>query len=340
VLILNVHHIVADGWSISILHRELGTLYQAFAAGKPSPLPELPIQYADYVIWQRAWLQGELLEKQCAYWKETLQGVPTVLTLPADRPSCAMQNFSSARQFLHLSRELTDALKEFSRANGATLFMTLLAAFKTLLSRYCNQDDIVVGSPFANRNHAATENLIGLFVNVLALRTDCSGNPGFRELLSRVRITVMGASAHPDLPFNTLVEFLQPKYSLRHFRLFQIMFNFQNMPIHPLQLPGLDLRALAADNITTDASEAQHFSEFSQGNGTGRFDVSLFIWEQADRLRGRLMYNADLFDASTMTCMLNHLDTLLSNIIAQPNARLNELTEMLNPKVCVSEAHV
>lgn len=330
VLILNIHHIVADGWSVSILHRELGSLYRAFVEGKSSPLPELPIQYSDYASWQREWLQGPVIDKQIGYWKGRLSGAPSALELPACRPRRDGQGFSSTRQFFRLSRDLTLALKALSRANGATLFMTLLTAFKTLLSRYGNQQDIVVGAPVANRNHAETEGLIGLFVNVLPLRTDCSGNPVFRELLSRVRDACLGAYAHQDLPFDKLIEALRPRRSLSQSALFPVIFNFQNMPIEALQLTGLDLRSLAEDTDATKSSEAQHFSAFSQGNGTGKFDLSMFMWEQGDGLRGRLMYNAELFDDSIITRMLLHFKTLLSRIAERADARLDELTGTMN----------
>ena len=197
VLVLTLHHIVSDGWSMGVLYRELSVLYQAFANSEPSPLPDLPIQYTDFAIWQRDWLQGEVLETQLSYWKKQLEGAPVVLNLPTDRPRPTIQSFRGASQSVELSTELTQGLKSLSRKEGVTLYMTLLAAFQTLLHRYTGQDDIVVGSPIANRNRVEIEGLIGFFVNTLVLRTDFSGNPTFRELLPRVRETGAGSLRSP-----------------------------------------------------------------------------------------------------------------------------------------------
>jgi len=208
VLLLNLHHIVTDGWSFGVLHRELDALYEAFSVGKPSPLPDLQFQYSDYALWQRGWLQGDTLEKQLTYWKRQLAGLP-VLELPIDRQRPPVQSHQGARERFRLSPTLTAQLRLLSQREGATLFMTLLAAVKTLLFRYTGQDDIVVGAPIANRTSAEIEPLIGMFVNTLVLRTDLSGDPNFRELLGRVRDVAFGAYAHQDLPFEKLVEELQ-----------------------------------------------------------------------------------------------------------------------------------
>ncbi|HEX8349346.1 MAG TPA: condensation domain-containing protein, partial [Hymenobacter sp.] len=216
VLLLTMHHIVSDGWSMGVMIRELAALYEAFSTGKPSPLPQLPIQYADFAHWQRQWLQGEVLAAQLSYWQQQLAGAQTVLELPTDRPRPTVQTFRGATQFLALPEPLSQKLKSLSQRSGVTLFMTILAAFQTLLYRYTGQEDICIGSPIANRNRSETEGLIGFFVNTLVLRTDMSENPSFQELLGRVREVALGAYAHQDLPFEQLVEALQPERNLSH----------------------------------------------------------------------------------------------------------------------------
>ena len=205
-----MHHVVSDGWSLGVFWRELGALYEAFSRGEPSPLAELPVQYADYALWQRRWLTGEVLEEQLGYWREQLAGAGA-LELPTDHPRPAVRTHLGARQELVLPEPLTRALKELSRQEGTTLFMVLLGAFQALLSRYSGQEDVAVGSPIAGRNQAETEDLIGFFVNTLVMRTDLSGDPTFKELLGRVREVALGAYAHQDLPFERLVEELQAR---------------------------------------------------------------------------------------------------------------------------------
>jgi len=307
VLLLTMHHIVGDGWSYGVFVRELTALYEAFNQGRPSPLPELPIQYVDFAHWQRQWFQGKVLEEQLAYWKQQLGDDLPVLELPTDRPRPAVQTFRGARQSAMLSKSLLEALRTLSRQEGMTVFMTLLAAFQTLLSRYANQDDIVVGSPIANRTRAELEGLIGFFVNTLVLRTDLSGDPSFRQLLGRVREMALRAYAHQDLPFEKLVEELQPERDLSRNPLFQVMFVLQNAPARALKLSGLTLRPLAVDS------------------GTAKFDLTLFMFEGEDGLRARWEYNSDLFDAATITRMLGHFQTLLEGIIANPEQRISEL---------------
>jgi amino acid adenylation domain-containing protein len=307
VLLLTMHHIVSDGWSMGILFRELSALYGAFSVGKPSPLPELPIQYADFAVWQRQWLQGEVLEAQLAYWRKQLDGAPSMLELPTDRPRPAVQTSRGARQSLALSRDLTEALKVLSRQEGVTLFMTLLAAFKTLLYRYAGRDDIIVVSPIANRNRVEIEGLIGFFVNTLVLHTDLSGNPSFRELLGRVREVALGAYAHQDLPFEKLVEELQPERDLSHTPLFQVWFVLQNTPRQALKLPGLTVNPLKA--LTE----------------TAKFDLTLSMVDTEQGLIGALGYNTDLFDAATIERMAGHFQTLLEGIVTDPEQRLSDL---------------
>ena len=291
-LILTMHHIASDSWSMGVLVQELADLYTAFAHGQPSPLPPLPIQYADYSVWQRQGLQGERLDAELAYWRQRLAGAPAVLELPTDRPRPAVQTFRGARESLLLPAPLTEALTALSRQEGVTLFMTLLAAFQTLLYRYTGQEDIVVGSPIAGRTCADVEGLIGFFVNTLVLRTDLSGEPTFRALLARVRESALGAYGHQELPFEQLVEELQPERSPNHPPLFQVMFVLQNASTPTLRLPGLTSTPVAVDT------------------GTAKFDLSLYVEEDTEHgLRTTLEYNTDLFDAPTMRRMLGHWRT-------------------------------
>jgi amino acid adenylation domain-containing protein len=308
VLLLTMHHIVSDGWSAGILIRELAVLYEAFAAGKSSPLSEPPVQYADFARWQRQWLQGEVLDAQLAYWKQQLDGALSVLELPADRPRPAIQSFRGARQSLTVPQDLSESLKALSLQVGGTLFMTLLASFQTLLQRYTGQDDIIVGTPIANRDRAEIEGLIGCFANTLVLRTDLSGNPGFRDLLSRVRDVTLGAQDHQNLPFEKLVEELQPARDLSRTPLFQVMFGFQNTPMQSLQFAGLTLSPLEVYN------------------GMAKFNLTLYMWEDQDGLTGTAEYNIDLFEAATITRMLRHFQRLLESVVANPDRCLSDLS--------------
>lgn len=306
-LLCTMHHIISDGWSISILIQEVMAHYQMFVAGKFSPWAELPIQYADYAHWQSQWLKGEVLERQLSYWRRQLEGVSHKLDLPDARPRPAVQTFDGATQPWTLSAALTEQLKAVGRREGATLFMTLLAAFQTLLYRYSGQDDIVVGSPIANRNRRGVEGLIGYFINILALRTDLSGNPTFRELLSRVRAVALSAYAHQDLPFERLLNELRLERDPRRSPLFQVVLVLQNAPVSELKLPNLTLSPLASDR------------------GTTHVDLYFSIAETAQGLSGLLKYNTDLFDLETITQMLNHFEILLSEIAADPDSRLLDI---------------
>jgi non-ribosomal peptide synthetase component F len=269
------------------------------------------MQYADFARWQRQWLQGEVLEARVSYWKRQLGGSLPVLQLPTDRPRLAVQRFVGTQQSLTLSKTLTEALKTLSRQEGVTLFMTLLAAFQTLLHFYTNQNDIIVGTDVANRNRAETENLIGFFVNQLVLRTDLSGNPTFRELLKRVREVTLGAYEHQDLPFDKLVEVLKQERNLSHTPLFQVKIVLQNAPMPPLELLNLTLSILKFET------------------GTAKFDLLLNVVDTKQGLVGFLEYNTDLFDSSTITRMLKHWEMLLDDVVTQPNNRLNKLKERL-----------
>ncbi|WP_460203568.1 amino acid adenylation domain-containing protein [Scytonema sp. NUACC21] len=313
VLLVVMHHIISDGWSMGVLIRELAALYEAYSREQPLTLPELPIQYADFAHWQRQWLSGEVLQAQLEYWKQQLAGAPPVLELPTDRPRPPVQTFRGASQSLALPEPLSQGLKALSQRYGVTLFMTLLAAFQTLLYRYTGQSDICVGSPIANRNRSETESLIGFFVNTLVLRTQVSGNASFSELLARVREVALNAYAHQDLPFEQLVEALQPERNLSHQPLFQVMFVLQNAPMPTLELPGLSLNPLSMDSTIA------------------KFDLTLSM-EDTDRgLVGWLEYNSDLFDASTINRMLAHFQTLLEGIVAHPEHRLANLP-LLTPQ--------
>ncbi|OJH38589.1 non-ribosomal peptide synthetase [Cystobacter ferrugineus] len=309
VLQLTMHHIVSDGWSMGVLVREVGALYEAEVAGRTAPLPALPLQYADYACWQREHLQGERLAAGLEYWRNRLGGAPRALELPTDRPRPPVQSFRGARHTFALPAELTRALQTLSEREGATLFMTLLAGFQAVLARYSGQDDIVVGSPIANRTRAETEGLIGFFVNTLALRTDLSGDPTFRELLGRVKDSALGAYAHQDVPFEKLVEVLQPQRDPSRSPLFQVMLVLQNNPAATVRAAGLTLH---------EYEEA--------GGGSAKFDLLLDMKESGGELRGELEYNTDLFDASTAERLVGHLRTLLEEAVARPETHLGRLS--------------
>ena len=307
VLLLNLHHIAFDGWSWGVFAKELTVLYTAFLNGKPSPLPELSIQYADFAVWQRAWLQGEVLQAQLEYWKERLRGSLPVLDLPTDHVRPGLQTFNGSTVSLMLSPKLTEGLKTLSRREGVTLFVTLLAAFQVLLQRYTGQEDLLVGTPIANRNRAEIEGLIGLFMNTLVMRSDLSGDPTFRELLGRVQETALSAYAHQDLPFEELVEELNPPRDMGRSPIFQVLLSLLNTPMQPLQLPGLALHRMKADS------------------GTSKFDLSLYAIEVPEGLRCVFEYNTSLFDADRIERMGGHFKVLLEGILARPEQRLSEL---------------
>jgi non-ribosomal peptide synthetase component F len=279
-------------------------LYEAFAAGQASPLPELPVQYADYTVWQREFLSGEVLDKQLAYWKQHLAGAPASLDLPTDRPRPPVQTHRGARETVILPIELLDSVRQLSRQEGATLFMTLLAAFNVLLARYSGQQDVVIGTPIAGRNRAEVERLIGFFVNTLVMRTDVSGNPSFRELLARVRETAMGAYAHQDLPFEKLVEEIKPERDLSRNPLFQLMFVLQNVPTTKQTMGNIEA------------------TPFGCGDQSAKFDLSVFTSETTEGLRVTAIYSPDLFEAETIRRMLGHYQRLLEAAVATPNAEV------------------
>lgn len=307
VLLFNVHHIVSDGWSIGILMREVAALYEAFSGGREAPLAELPIQYADFAVWQREWLQGSVLEKQLAYWKRQLGGKLPVLELPADNPRSDTPAHRGARQSFTLNRTLRQELVALSQREGVTLFMTLLAAFQLLLARYTKVNDVIVGVPLAGRNRTETESLLGFFVNMLPMRVDLAGNPPFNELLKRVREVALQAYAHQDLPFEKLVEELQPQRDRSGTPIFQVAFGLDNISLQPFVLPGLTL-SLEVNN-----------------ERAVRYDLTLWLEEVEEGLNASWTYRADLFTEATIARMHSQFETLLKNILAQPDARLSSL---------------
>jgi amino acid adenylation domain-containing protein len=307
ILSVMVHHIVSDAWSMGVLVREIQHVYEAYVSGAESRLPELPIQYPDFAHWQRSWLQGDVLDAQLAYWRTHLDGAPAVLDLPTDHPRPRVRTFRGDRVSQQLPQDLTDHLRQLGRDQGATLFMTLFAAFNALLSRYSGQTDIVAGTPIANRNRKELEALIGFFVNTLAIRTDLSGNPAFTALLQRVREAALGAYAHQDLPFERLVDALQPERDLGRSPVFQVMFVFQNAPKSEWHMPGLTL-----SRITGEAHRS-------------RFDVAMAINETDAGLSVSLEYDTDLFERDRMLRMLDHYRNLLASIAAAPGTAIGAI---------------
>ena len=312
ILMLTVHHTAFDGWSVVVFSRELSALYNAFSQGKPSPLPELLIQYADFAHWQRQWLQGEMLQTQVSYWKKKLAGAPPSLDLPTDRPRPAVQTHHGAHQSILLPKAVSKALKDLSRQEGVTLFMTLLAAFKVLLFRYTGQEDIVVGTPIAGRNRAEIRPLIGFFINTVALRTDLSGDPSFRELLERVRQVTLGAYEHQDVPFERLVEELQPERDLSRTPLFQVFFNMLNLETAESRRP--ELYGLTAE----------HLSFLEQQDS--KFDLTFYARESNEGIHVTLVYNSDLFCQDRMVETQEQFKHLLFQITEDPNKKIAQLS--------------
>ena len=309
-LVLTMHHVASDGWSVGVLNRELTALYEAFSQGRPSPLGELPIQYADYAVWQRGWLSGEVLDRHLAYWKGRLAGASRVLDLPTDRPRPPQPTHRGGVRRFALAAEPTAALRKLARGEGATLFMTLLAAFDVLLWRWSGQADLVVGSPIAGRTRAETESLVGFFVNTLVLRTELADDLTFRGLLARVREDALGAYAHQDTPFERLVQELEPVRDLSRTPLFQVMFTLQNAPMGAARLPGLTRRGVAADS------------------GTAKFDLTLTLADGPSGLMGAMEHATDLFDGETVERMLASFGALLEGLAASADRRLWELAIM------------
>ncbi|MDF5709057.1 MAG: amino acid adenylation domain-containing protein [Nostoc sp. S4] len=313
ILLLVMHHIASDGWSMGILWQQLAAVYEAFLNGKPSPLAKLPIQYADFAVWQHQWLSGEVLSNQINYWKTQLAGANTVLELPADRPRPPIQTYQGAAQSLMLPQSLSASLTELSRQEGVTLFMTLLAAFGAILHRYTGQEDILIGSPIAGRNRSEIEGLIGFFINTVVLRTDFSGNPSFRSVLSRVRQMALGAYAHQDMPFEKLVEELQPERDTSRNPLFQVWFNMLNLRDIQLEIPGVAVEPM------------------SMLETASKFDLTLYVTEQNQGIKLDLVYNTDLFTRERTMEMLDQFHYLLEQIVAAPDRQIN-LYSLVTPE--------
>ena len=327
ILLWVCHHIVSDGWSTSVFNRELATLYEAFCEGRDNPLEPLAVQYPDYALWQRRWLQGEALERLLAYWTNKLEGAPPLLALPTDRPRTTERSNRAESRTLDLPEELADSLSAMCRRARVTLFMALLAAFKVLLARYSGQEDIVIGTPIAVRNHVAIEGLIGFFLSTIALRTDLSGNPTFEELLKRVRTTALEAYAHQDLPFEKLIEKINPERNLSHTPVFQVLFNMHNFEEVPPSFAGLEVERLALPD--PDA----------------KFDLTLYAMEVGGRLRFRAVYNTDLFDGARIERMLDQWQHLLTQVAENPNRPIHNYSLVTgktmrllpNPAIALSE---
>jgi amino acid adenylation domain-containing protein len=316
-MIATKHHIVSDGWSVGGFLYEMARIYEAFSSGKPSPLPDLEVQHSDYAYWQRNWLQGEVLEAHVRFWREQLDGAPELLDLPSDRPRPAVQTYRGDWKIFSLPMELTRAIRAFSRQEEVTLFMTLLAAFEVLLRRYSGQEDIVVGSPMSNRNRMETEPILGVIFNTLVLRVSLAGDPTFRELVRRVREVALNAYAHQDLPFEQLVEALQPQRSLSHAPIFQVMFVLQNSPMPEFTLPNVTLKKL----------------DFHPG--TSKYDLTWtidekdpFVLEKEQPLGGSVEYSTDMYDRTTIERMIDQYRTVLEAAMANPDVRLSQIPVM------------
>jgi hypothetical protein len=308
VLLFVMHHIISDDWSMGVLINETVQLYEAFSNGISISLDKPPIRYVDFSVWQREWLQGEVLEEQLSYWRKKFDTAPEVIKLATDRPRPAIQNFRGSRLSFALTRELSDAVGRLSRQEEVTTFMTLLAAFQAMLHRYSGQDVINVGSPIANRTRVETEGVIGFFVNTLVLSTDLSGNPTFRELLHRVQEVTLGAYAHQDLPFERLVEELQPNRSLSYTPLFQVAFVLQNASTQPeLQTSDLRMSGLQVEGTTA------------------KFDLTLTLVETAGGITAGIEYNVNLFDEATIVRMSEHFRILLEQSVSTPDKAIRAL---------------
>ncbi|HEU0052259.1 MAG TPA: condensation domain-containing protein, partial [Longimicrobium sp.] len=329
-LLVTMHHIVSDGWSMGVFTRELGALFDAFQRGEPDPLPPLAVQYADYAAWQRKWVDGEVLRAQAEYWKSTLDGAPGLLELPSDHPRPARRDYTGASVGFELDPELSAGLRALAQRHGATLHMTLLAAWATVLGRLAGRDDVVIGTPMAGRGRREIEGLIGFFVNTLAIRVDLSGAPTVAELLERVKERALGAQQHQDIPFEQVVELVQPARSLAHTPLFQVMFAWQNAPPGGgLSLPGMEVGSVGGGSDRGDGGDGVDGGAVSS-RVTAKFDLSLFLSEQGGRIAGVAEYATVLFERATVERWLGYLRRVLEAMVAderQPVDRLPLLPE-------------
>jgi non-ribosomal peptide synthetase component F len=305
-LLLTMHHIISDGWSMEVMVRELTALYDAFLEERPSRLPELPFQYVDFALWQREWLQGDVLERQLAYWKRQLGGTLPVMALPLDRPRPPVRTARATHEAVLIPEEVRAALRQMSQQESATMFMTLLAAFKVLLARLSGQSDIIIGTPVAGRSRAELENLIGFFVNTLVLRTDLSRDPSFREVVQRVRAVSLGAYKHQDFPFEKLVAELKPDRDASLTPLFQVMFMYESRADKEINLTGLQFTSARTDNET------------------GKFDLTLGMIESADELVAVISGNTDVFDSSTVKRFVTCFENLLTSIAENPDRKISQ----------------
>ena len=305
--VFTMHHIISDGWSLGVLEREIAALYDAYSAGRQSQLEELPFQYADYAVWERRWLEGEVLESQLSYWKRQLEGMVPMSYLPVDRPKPESQSFRGAFEKVQIDSELSSSLKRMSQAEGVTLFMLLLAAFQTLLHKYSRAPEIVVGSAIANRTHKEIEGLIGFFVNMLVFRIEFEDNPSFRELLRRVGRKALEAYDNQDVPFERVVEEIKPERDNKHQPLYHVIFALQNTPVN----------SVTFDNLV--------ISEWMEFQGSAKVDLMLNMWEAEKGLRGYLEYNTDIYEAATIRRLVIRFERLLRNVVADPAARVSEI---------------
>jgi Condensation domain len=317
VVLFTLHHSISDAWSLNVLVREMVELYTAFSRGHRSPLDPLPVQYADFAIWQRAWLQGDVLQSNLDYWRKQLNGAPTRLELPTDRPYTQSGKREGALHSFTIPLDITAKLKEIARREEATLFMVLLAGFAALLSRYSGQEDMLIGTAIAGRQRAELEKLIGFFVNTLVIRMDLRRNPSFRELVTRVRETMLGAYAHQDVPFEKLVEELQPERSLSNNPLFQVLMVMQNLPRGKVALEGLQLEWLEVEEVSA------------------KFDLTLVAAEVEKGMQCTFLYSTDLFDGPTVAQMADRYEALLRDAahgryLALSNDKSRELATAFN----------
>jgi len=318
IFLFTLHHIVADGWSIGILHHELNALYRSFKTGEFHHLPDLPIQYSDYVFWQHEQMQNDAMVEHLSYWKRQLANLPT-LELPTVRPRPSRQSHRGDREIFQVSAQVSNQLRHLSQREGLTLFMTLLAAFNILLYHYTMQADVVVGTPVASRMPTELEPLIGLFVNTLVLRTDLSGNPSFRELLGRVKNVALMAYTRQDMPFAKLVDKFQLQNETRRHPFFQVFFQLQNTPTQSLALSGVQVSPFITGSV----------SPFNAGNDTAKFDMTVSITDSHEGLKGMFEYSTDLFNGTTIRGMVDHFQVLLTRIATEPDQPIHQLNPSL-----------